>query len=94
MTLRFKLPPGGDVPPIVAARRLGLSLEAFNSQLELLISRGFPAADPTTGNYDLDAIDVWRRRRNPQLFGNDSPSGPRLVNKETIRERLVRAGGG
>jgi len=22
----------------------------------------------TTGNFDLDAIDVWRRTRNPHLF--------------------------
>lgn len=63
MTLRFKLPPGGDVPPVVAARRLGLSLEAFNLQIETLISRGFPPADPTTGNFDLDAIDKWSKRR-------------------------------
>lgn len=73
MTMRFHLPPGGDVPPIVAARRLGLSLEAFEAALRQpvdgLIARGFPPADPTTGNYDLDAIDAWRRARYPHLFG-------------------------
>ena len=33
MSLRFKLPPGGDVPPVTAGRRLGLSLDAFNEAL-------------------------------------------------------------
>jgi len=68
MTLRFKLPPGGDVPPITAARRMGLSLDAFRDALPELVARGFPQADETTGNFDLDAIDVWRRTRNPHLF--------------------------
>jgi len=68
MTLRFKLPPGGDVPPTTAARRMGLSLDAFRDALPELVARGFPRADETTGNFDLDAIDAWRRNRNPHLF--------------------------
>ncbi len=68
MTLRFKLPPGGDVPPATAARRMGLSLDAFRDALPELIARGFPQADETTGNFDLDAIDTWRRTRNPHLL--------------------------
>lgn len=61
MTMRFKLPPGGDVPPAVAARRLGLSLEQFQDALPDLQRRTppFPSPDPTTGNFDLDAIDRW-----------------------------------
>ena len=43
--MRFKLPAGGDVPPAVAARRLGLTLEDFNDALPLLDRRaGLPAA--------------------------------------------------
>jgi hypothetical protein len=68
MALRFKLPPGGDVPPVAAARRMGLSLDAFRDALPELIARGFPRADETTGNFDLDAIDTWCRARNPHLF--------------------------
>lgn len=68
MTMRFRPPPGGDCPPIAAARRLWLTLEEFTAQLPELMQRGFPPADPTTGNYDLDAIDAWRRSRYPQLF--------------------------
>lgn len=96
MTVRFKLPPGGDVPPDVAARRLGLSPQAFALKLDALTDRGFPAPDPTTGNFDLDAIDAWRRRRHPQLF-----SGERLLlgppareAHDLTRERLRRVPGG
>jgi hypothetical protein len=71
MTRRFKLPPGGDVPADVAAKRLGLTADVFKATLELLIGRGFPRPDPTTGNFDLDAIDRWRRSRHPQLFPQD-----------------------
>lgn len=67
MTMRLKLPPGGDVPPVLAARRLGLSLAQFEAALPELQQRSppFPAADPTTGNFDLDAIDRWNGRKRP-----------------------------
>jgi len=68
MAKRFKLPPGGDLPPVTAARRMGLSLHAFREALPKLVSRGFPQADETTGNFDLDTIDAWRPARNPRLF--------------------------
>jgi hypothetical protein len=56
--IRFRVDPG-DVPPEKAARRLGLTLDAFTQVREELIARGFPRPDPTTGNYDLVAIDAW-----------------------------------
>jgi hypothetical protein len=71
MTQRFKLPPGGDVPPDVAARRLGITLEAFRAALPVLLGRKFPAPDETTGNFMLEAIDRWREARHPQLFPSD-----------------------
>ncbi len=71
MTIRFQVEPR-DVPPEKAARRLGLELEQFTQILPRLLSRGFPASDPDTGNYDLDAVDAWRAARHrPPL-----PSGP------------------
>ena len=85
MTMRFKLPPGGDVPPVTAARRMGLSLEAFWEALPKLVLRGFPQADETTGNFDLDAIDAWRRARNPHLFSD------RLDRSENPPSSLVTA---
>ncbi len=62
----------GDIHPGAAARRMGMTLAEFELVLPRLLSRGFPAADRDTGMFDLDAIDAWRRRRNPQLFGESS----------------------
>jgi hypothetical protein len=48
----------------------GVSLDAFREALPELVSRGFPQADETTGNFDLDAIDAWRRARHPHHFSD------------------------
>jgi hypothetical protein len=88
--MRFKLPPGGDCPPIAAARRLWMTLEEFKAKLPELQERGFPPPDPTTGNFDLDAIDAWRQLRNKQLFpsaGLTLPQPARHAN-DVVRERL------
>jgi len=61
-SIRFRVEPG-DVPPEKAARRLHLTLAEFTRLLPDLRRRGFPDADPTTGMYDLEAIDEWRRNR-------------------------------
>jgi hypothetical protein len=53
-----------DVPPELAARRLGIELAAFNGNLSALLARGFPEPDATTGNFDLKAIEVWMDRRS------------------------------
>lgn len=95
MTMRFKLPPGGDCPPNVAARRMGMTLESFQAKLPALQARGFPAADPTTGNFDLDAIDAWRKTRYPQLYGTCLTPVPVARNaSDVVRSRLagVRSG--
>jgi hypothetical protein len=90
MSMRFKLPPGGDCPPEVAARRLWLSLEKFKEQLPQLLERKFPPADPTTGNYDLDAIDAWRRSRYPQLFRENLTPAPSARDaKDVLRARMA-----
>ena len=65
--LRFPVEPG-DVPHDKAARRLHLTAAEFEKKLPALLRRGFPEADPTTGMYDLDAIDAWRRSRHAHLF--------------------------
>ena len=65
--IRYAVSPG-DVPPAKAARRLHLSEADFKAKLPELYKRGFPEPDPTTGMFDLDAIDAWRRARNPHLF--------------------------
>jgi len=75
-TLRFRVEPR-DVPAAAAARRLGLSEQAFREALPQLVARGFPAADETTGFFDLAAIDEWQSRRHPGLF---------LTSAETARD--------
>lgn len=94
MTMRFKLPPGGDVPPAVAARRLGLTLAQFEAALPELQRRHppFPVADQTTGNFDIDAIDEWRRSRHPQLFLT-APQTARDA-REVVAQRLRGRSGG
>jgi len=92
---RFKLPPGGDVPPVTAARRLAMTLEAFTKELPSLIARGFPAPDPTTGNFDLDAIDKWRRTRNPHLYPDRVTVAPTARDaKDVVKERIAGLRGG
>jgi hypothetical protein len=67
MTRRFQVIPG-DVPTRIVARRMGLLESEFVQYQPSLEARGFPKPDPTTGLYDIDAVDEWRRRRNPELF--------------------------
>lgn len=88
MPARTRVQPG-DVHPAAAARRMGMTLIEFDAVLPRLLSRGFPAADRDTGMYDLDAIDAWRRKRNPQLFGLTGDAGLRNA-KDVARERIDR----
>ena len=79
--IRWPIDPA-DVPPDKAARRLHLTLGEFNLKLPSLLERGFPRPDPDTGNFGLDAIDLWRNRRDrilpeltaPPLAGDDAAS--------------------
>jgi hypothetical protein len=66
--IRYRVDPG-DIPEEKAARRLGLSVDQFREKLPRLLLRQFPKPDPDTGLFDLDAIDLWRRSRNPVLYG-------------------------
>jgi hypothetical protein len=66
--VRFRVDPA-DIPPEKAARRLHISLDRFKEVLPRLLARGFPAPDPDTGNFGLEAIDQWRKMRTPALFG-------------------------
>jgi hypothetical protein len=77
MQQRFRLLPGGDAPEKIAAQRMGMTLEEFRTALPRLIARGFPEPDPDTGNFDIDAIDAWRRSRHAHLFGGRAEFGAR-----------------
>jgi hypothetical protein len=91
--MRFRVEPR-DVPPEMAARRLGKSVEEFAAVLPNLIARGFPEADPDTGNFDLLAVDRWCDARHPQLFGGSAfmqARDAKAVAKERI-EKMRKAG--
>jgi hypothetical protein len=92
--MRFHIEPR-DVPPELAARRLGKTFAEFSAALPGLVARGFPPADPTTGNFDLAAIDRWCDARHPHLFGSSTALEARDA-KDVVRDRLakLRAGHG
>jgi hypothetical protein len=92
--MRFRIQPR-DVPPEVAARRLGIAISDFKERLPRLIARGFPAPDPDTGNFDLDAIARWQDARHPHLFGGAVEVGARDA-RDVVGDRIaaLRAGRG
>jgi hypothetical protein len=61
--IRFRIDPR-DVPLEKAARRLHLTATDFRAKLPSLSARGFPQPDPTTGMFDLAAIDEWMTARH------------------------------
>jgi hypothetical protein len=61
--IRFRVE-SRDVPASEAARLLGVDLTPFDTALPSLLARGFPGPDPTTGNFDLKAIENWMDRRS------------------------------
>jgi hypothetical protein len=90
--IRYRVDPA-DVPPDKAARRLHLAPERFQELLPELRERGFPPPDPTTGMFDLEAIDLWRKARNPRLYGLTSLPDPTDVkpSKPSMGERFHAA---
>lgn len=81
-SVRFQVDPR-DIPPAKAARRLHLTLAEFESKLPALLRRGFPRPDPTTGMYDLKAIDAWMDKRSEM-----TPVGGARDASEVFHERL------
>ncbi len=71
-SIRHRVDPR-DVPAEKAARRLGLTLAAFEEVKDRLFARGFPRPDVDTGLFDLKAVEDWMDRRS----GLTSNFGPR-----------------
>jgi hypothetical protein len=59
-----------------------------------LLARGFPQADPTTGNFDLAAIDRWCDARHPHLFGGRAMQARDAGDVVSDRLTKLRAGRG
>jgi hypothetical protein len=78
----------GDITPAEAAKVMALTLDQFDAHLPALLDRGFPPADPTTGNYALDAITVWRQARFKRLF----PTTPELTPTPRLRDAREKLG--
>jgi hypothetical protein len=91
--IRFKVDPG-DVPADKVARRLHLSLAAFEALKPRLFMRGFPRPDPDTEMYDLEAIDRWRHGRHPAQFPEltGATSRPTLEPEAKSMADLAREG--
>jgi hypothetical protein len=87
MTKRFQIVQG-DASEKVAAERMGMMLDAFRIALPNLIARGFPKPDPDTGNFDLDAIDTWRRLRHSHLYGGREEFAARDASM-VVQDRLA-----
>jgi hypothetical protein len=91
--VRFRVDPRG-IPPAKAARRLGLTLALFDAKLAELYARDFPRPDPTTGNYDLVAIDAWMDRQAallaPASNGGLTERPPARNASEVFGERARR----
>jgi len=63
------IPERGDVPATKVAALMGFDrVEDFNLALPDLLKRGFPAPDPTTGRWCIEAVDRWRKLRHQALF--------------------------
>jgi hypothetical protein len=89
--MRFRIEPR-DVPLEVAARRLGKTRAELETALPDLLARGFPQADPTTGNFDLAAIDRWCDARYPHLFGGEAAMQARDA-RDVVQDRLAKLRG-
>jgi hypothetical protein len=74
----------------MAARRLGLDADEFEAKLPSLLARGFPRADPDTGNYDLHAIDRWCDARHSHLFGGEATMEALDASGGVVRDRIAK----
>ena len=80
----------GDGSLAQAGRLLNLSETDMRSKLPALIARGFPEPDDTTGMIDLDAVQQWRRLRNPALFGLTGQQSQAVDAGAVVSSRLKR----
>jgi hypothetical protein len=86
--LRYRVDPR-DVPPAKAARKLHITIAEFNRSKDDLFARGFPRPDPTTGNYDLKAIEAWMDARSALATPLNNEPQPRDA-RDGFAERAAR----
>jgi hypothetical protein len=84
-----RIPERGDVSKVVVAQRLGLTVADFDLYRRELEKRGFPVPDETTGNYCVEAVDIWRLRRHPRLFPELTAAAGAVDARAVVDERLA-----
>lgn len=91
--IRFRVDPA-YAPADKIARRLCLTGEQFDACRPRLFARGFPMPDETTGMYDLEAVDRWRKRQRPDLYPEltPAPAGAEVAApRKSMGDRFVEA---
>lgn len=91
--IRFRVDPA-YAPADKIARRLCLSEAQFEACRPQLFARGFPMPDETTGMYDLEAVDRWRKRQRPDLYPEltrDPAAFEASAPRKSMGDRFVEA---
>lgn len=91
--IRFRVDPV-YAPADKVARRLCLTEAQFDACRSRLFARGFPMPDETTGMYDLEAVDRWRKRQRPDLYPELTPglaATDVAAPKKSMGDRFVEA---
>lgn len=84
-SIRFPVQPR-MIGPEKVARRLGVTLAAFNERRIELEKHGFPKADGVLGTYCLEAVDRWIDQR-AGLIREDDPVSAQTAMLRAVRER-------
>ena len=71
------------VTPEKAARRLGLTLAAFEAVRDELEKHGFPKPLPVVGHYLLEAVDRWIDETSG-LVSDGSPEAARAAMRRAL----------
>jgi len=85
-TVRVRVDPR-LVAPEKAARRLGMTLAAFEEIREELERHGFPRPLPVVGHYALEAVDSWIDEK-AGLLSDDSPAGAEAAMLRSIKNMV------
>jgi hypothetical protein len=88
--IRFRIDPR-CVPPGKVARWLHVTLAEFDERKGELFARGFPRPDPTTGTYDLKALEACQDAQSALAPAPSAVGDPAPVNaSDVFRDRMAR----
>lgn len=87
--IRYTVDPR-DIPPEKVARLLHQTPDEFEARKAALFDRGFPQPDPTTGMYDMVAINAWMDQRHRLTSGASTERQTARNTAEVAAERQRR----